>query len=292
MVEKIGIMKNKIKKYAIETVYDIAGSILFSVGIYIFASGAGFAPGGVSGLAIILNHLFRVPIGTATLLLNIPIILISYKVIGRKFLLRSFRTMLISIIFLDVIFPLFPIYQGNHLLASVFAGVFTGAGLAIIYMRGSSTGGVDFLTLSVKKLRPHFSIGQITLALDSIVILLGGLFFKNIDAILYGIISTYASTAVIDKILYGAGSGKLAIIISNKGSEVAEAISRKTERGSTLIRATGTFSGQERHVILCACSNSEIIKVRNAAHSIDQKAFVMITEASEVFGEGFQFPQV
>ena len=281
----------RLKNCCIDTLYDIAGSILFAVGIYTFAKSADFAPGGVSGLALIINYLWPVlPIGAVTLALNVPIVLLSYQVVGKTFLIKSFRTMLISTFFMDIVFPHIPLYVGNSLLAALFAGVFVGAGLAVIYMRGSSTGGTDFLNLSIKKLHPHFSIGQVTLVTDCVVILLGGFIYGNIDAVLYGIISTYAASTIIDKIMYGAGSGKLAIIITKDGYETAKRISADIDRGSTLVRAIGTYSGAERHMLLCVAAKSEIFKVRNLAHDVDPAAFVMITEASEIFGEGFTPP--
>ena len=281
----------RLRTLAVDLVHDILGSILFAIGVYTFAKSADFAPGGVTGLALILNHLWQCPIGTATLALNLPIILLSYRVMGRKFLFKSFRTMAISTFFLDIVFPFTPVYTGNPLLAALFSGAFMGAGLALVYMRGSSTGGTDFLIFTVKKLRPHFSMGQVTLLIDLSVILLGGVFFRNIDALLYGVICTYAGSLIIDKMMYGAGSGKLAIIITKGGPAAARAIDAETSRGATLVKAIGAYSGAERHLVLCACSKSEIFKVRGAVHSIDESAFVMITEASEVFGEGFTPPQ-
>lgn len=283
--------KEYLRVLAVDCIYDVLGSILYAIGVYTFAKSADFAPGGVTGLALILNHLWHCPIGTATLVLNLPIVLLSYRVVGRRFLIKSFRTMVISTVILDFIFPLTPMYTGSPLLAALFSGVFMGAGLALVYMRGSSTGGTDFLIFSVKKLRPHFSMGQVTLLIDLSVILLGGVFFRNIDALLYGAICTYAQSLIIDKIMYGAGSGKLAIIITADGPAAAKAIDAQTGRGATLVRAIGAYSGAERHLVLCACSKSEIFKVRGAVHSIDENAFVMITEASEVFGEGFTPPQ-
>lgn len=280
-----------VKTFAVDTLYDVVGSILFAVGIYTFAKSGSFAPGGVSGLALIVNYLWpTLPIGMVTLVFNIPIVLLSYRVVGKAFLLKSLRTMLISTFFLDVVFPHLPVYTGNPMLAAPFSGVFVGAGLAIVYMRGSSTGGTDFLNLSLKKLHPQFSIGQVTLFTDCIVIILGGIVFGNIDAVLYGIVSTYATSMVIDKIMYGAGSGKLALIITQDGHETARRIGNTIERGSTLVKAIGTYSGTERHLLLCVSAKSEIFKVRNIAHAVDPAAFIMVTEASEIFGEGFTKP--
>lgn len=284
--------KSKLKIFLIDTLYYIAGSILYGLALQTFAVNAQFAPGGVSGLSIILNHYTGWPIGVATLLLNIPIIIFSWRTLGHRFLLKSIWAMLVNAFFLDVVFPLLPAYHGNPLLASMFTGVLLGAGLAVIYMRGSSTGGSDFIIMSVKKIRPHYSVGQISLAFDAGVILAGGLVFGNVDAVLYGIITSFACTMTMDNVLYGAGSSKLAIIITNHGQQIAQAISTEVDRGSTLVAATGTYTGASRDMLYCACSKAEIYKVRTAARSVDPDALIMVTEASEVIGEGFVPPSL
>lgn len=280
------------RELGLDTLYDIAGSILFAVGVYTFALHAGFAPAGISGVAIIINYYTKLPLGTMSLLLNVPIILITFRILGRDFLIKSFRTMVISALILDGIFPHFPAYEGSPLLAALFCGVFSGAGLALIYLRSSSTGGTDFLVLSGKKLWPHLSIGQLTMLVDGLVIVAGGLVFGNIDAVLYGIISTFLTTLVIDQITLGIGRGKVAMIITDHGGEIARMIDQVTGRGSTLIPVIGTYSGQPKQLILCASSKTEIIRVRAAAHTIDPKALVIICESNEVFGEGFQPPDL
>lgn len=285
----------KIKTFLIDNLYYIAGSTLYSLALYTFALHANFAPGGVSGLSILINHYTGLPIGILSLLINVPLVLLSLKVVGHTFLLKSIWAMLINTLFLDVIFPYFPfplVYRGNPLLAAMFTGVLLGAGLAIIYMRGSSTGGADFIIMAVKKWKPHISVGKISLATDLIVILAGGLVFKNADAVLYGIIASFGCTLMMDNVLYGAGSGKLAIIITNCGNTIAAAIAAEVGRGSTLVKATGTYTGQGRDMLYCACGKNEIYKVRSTALALDPDAMVMITEASEVFGEGFEPPAI
>lgn len=270
---------------------DIVGSILYAIGIYIFAKEANFAPGGISGLALIFNHLWKLPIGTMTIVFNIPCILLSYRIVGRRFLLKSIRSILISTFFLDIVFPHMPVYTGNPLLAALFSGIFFGAGLAMFYVRGSSTGGTDFLTMSIKVLKPHLSIGFVTMMIDLIIILLGWPVYGNIDAVLYGLIASFVTSTVIDKIMYGTDAGKLAIIITTKGPDVASQIAQISDRGSTSIRARGTYNTNiERQVLLCACSKTQVYKVRKAVHQVDPDAFIMITETSEVFGEGFIDP--
>lgn len=282
-------LKNKIHPRTLiwDLTYDIAGSILYAAGIYTFAGHAGFAPGGVSGLALILNYLFGLPVGTVTLLFNIPLVLISYRAVGRQLLIKSAKTMLISSLFLDVVFPFVPMYDGNRLMASIYSGVFMGAGMALFYIRGSSSGGIDFLALTVKKKKPHMTIGVITLLIDLVVILLGWPVFGDVDSVLYGVASTGVSTIVIDKILYGIGAGTLAIIVTGKGREVAVRIGETAKRGTTLIYARGGYTGANLEVLLCACSKAEAYLVKSAVAETDKEAFLMFTETSEVFGEGF-----
>lgn len=280
------------RDFILDLFWDVAGSILYGLGIYTFALSAEFAPAGVSGIAIIINHLTHLPIGVLILLINIPIILVSYHIMGRRFLLVSLKSMCISTFFIDVVFPRFPIYNGSPILAALFTGVLSGAGLVAIYMRGSSTGGTDFLILSIRKKIPHLTVGQISIACDTMVYLFAMVVFRNINAVLYGLIATYAATQVMDSVMYSAGSGKMALIITNKGDEVARQISNETGRGSTLFLGKGTYSGEEREMLLCACSKNEIIRVRNCAHKVDPGAMVMIAEANEVFGEGFKAPEV
>lgn len=280
-----------IKELAIDLLYDIGGSVLFGLGIYTFALNAGFAPGGVSGLSLMLNYLSGLPVGLIILMLNVPMILFSWKVLGKVFLIKSVKTIVLNSIFLDFIFPQFPVYQGDPFLASIFTGVFVGAACAILYMRGTSTGGVDFLILGIKKLVPWFTVGQITLIIDGIIVIAGGFVFQNIDAVLYGVIEIFVSTVVLDKIMAGATRGKLAVIITKDAMKAAQAISDAIDRGATMVKGTGTYSGKEREMLFCACSSIQVYRLRQVVHQVDPRAMVMITDANEVFGEGFAEPQ-
>ena len=167
-------------------------------------------------------------------------------------------------------------------------GRLPGGGMALFYMRGSSSGGADFLIVSVKTLRPHLSIGAVGLLLDLVVILLGWPVFGDVDAVLYGVLSTAVSSIVIDKILYGMDAGKLLVIITTKGRQVASRIAAESGRGSTMLRAAGSYTGTARQVLLCACSKSQAFRVRACVYEVDAAAFVMIAETSEVYGEGFR----
>ena len=276
------------KEILVDLLYDVAGSILYAAGLVTFAGSADFAPGGVSGLSLILNRICGIPVGILTLVLNIPLVIISYRTVGKRFLLKTAKTMVIVTFFLDVIFPLFPVYRGQRIVAALYAGIFLGSGMVLFYMRGSSSGGIDFLTLSIKKKKPHLSIGKITMLADLVIILLGWPVFGDVDAVLYGLVSTFSCIIVIDKILYGIGAGTLAVVITEKGEQAARQIGQITERGVTLIEAIGAYTGGRKYVLMCACSKSEAYMVKTAVHQVDERAFLMFTETSEVFGEGFQ----
>lgn len=283
----MNVNSKKARTFVIDLLCDIIGSIIYAMGIYTFAKMADFAPGGISGLALIFNHLWGLPIGIMTLVLNIPLVLISYKVVGREFLLKTARTMIISTIFLDVIFPYTQPYTGSPFMAALYSGICMGAGMAFFYMRGSSSGGTDFLIMTIKVRYPHFSFGLVTMAMDFLIILIGWPVFGNVDAVLYGLTTAFVASIVLDKIMYGMGAGKLVIIITNHGQQLADCFGQITDRGSTILKARGSYTGEDREVLLCACSKSQTYTITNAAHELDPGAFIMVTETSEVFGEGF-----
>ncbi|MDK2965856.1 MULTISPECIES: YitT family protein [Lacrimispora] len=286
-------MKGDREKYpprelGIDLLCDLVGAILFNVGIYNFAVNAQFAPVGVSGIALILRYLFGLPMGITSIVLNIPIVLVSYKLLGRRFLLRSMKSMLIFALVLDYIVPMLPAYQGNPLYASACTGIFSGLGLTIVYLRNCSTGGTDFLVMAIRKLFPHITIGKISLIVDSVVILTGGLVFRNIDAVILGLVSSIVTTMVIDKIMYGLGAGKLVFVVTSHEAEVALKIEEATGRGSTFLKGQGSFSKDEKNVVMCACNNAQVVSIRRAIHETDKDAFLIITDSNEVYGEGFK----
>lgn len=280
--------KTKFKEIAMDLLFDIIGGILYAAGIYSFASQAEFAPGGISGLAIIINHFTNLPIGTCTLVLNIPIIIICLKTLGKTFFLKSIKTMIISTVIIDFVFPLLPVYTGDALMAALFAGALSGAGLALVYWRGSSTGGTDFLIMSLRKKFPHLSIGTISIFIDGTVIMLGGIVFGRIDAVLQGIVMTAVSTTVIDKITAGFMTGQVTFIVTNKAQEISDEIMHSIGRGVTNIKATGMFSGSDRNILMCACSRAEACHIRAIANSVDKTALVLLCPYDTAYGLGFQ----
>lgn len=269
---------------------DILGSTLFAAGIVCFAENAKFAPGGIAGIVLIIRHYFPgVPIGICTMLLNIPIMLLTYKALGGwRFFIKAIRTNIVLTLITDLVFPHIPAYTGDPLLAALFGGLLAGVGLSFIYMRGSCTGGTDFVIFAVRKKRPHMSVGMISMFADAFILLSGWVVFGNIDAVLKGLIMTLTFSFAADKLLYGAGSRKLTVIISEHGRMIAGRISEHFDRGSTLIKGIGTFSGNEKDVLLCACDKSQSATIHRLVHEIDSHALVMQATLDEVRGEGFK----
>ena len=276
------------KELAKDLAYDIVGSLLIAVGIYNFALYANLPLAGISGICLILYKITGLPIGVGTVILNIPIALLCYKLLGHHFFFRSIKSMLISSFFIDVVAPLFPVYQGDRLLAAVCSGVISALGYAIIYLRNSSTGGSDFIIMAVKALKPHLSLGNITFAIDGTIILIGGLMFSDVDGIIYGIMMSFLMSMVIDKVMYGVDRGKVALIVTEHGEEIAFEVERVTGRGATFLKAQGSFSKLDKQVVMIACDNKEMFRVQQVAKQCDPKAFTVVLESSEVLGEGFK----
>ena len=284
--------RHKLKEWGQDILMDILGSLIYGAGVCLFAVGADFAPGGVTGMAILINHFFpALPIGTLTVVINLPVILLCYAYLGKRYLLKSSVCMAIMALVLDVVYPHFPVYTGDPLLAVLFGGLFSGVGLALIYTRGYCTGGSDFVIMAIRKRFPHLSVGSISMLTDGVIILAGGLVFERVDAVLQGIVMTAASTVMMDKILYGTSSGKRIIIITDIGQPIADAIGQQIGRGVTMMDVTGAYSGKPHTMLLCACSNQEGYRIKKLVYSIDEKALIMISPNDEVFGEGFKSPE-
>ncbi len=178
--------------------YDIAGSLFLGVSIVCFAVGANFAPGGVNGLAVIANYLFHVPIGWMTILINIPIILCTFRKLGKKFFLISVKSMVISSLFIDYVCVYMPVYTGNRLVASVMAGILAGIAFALFFNEGSSTGGTDFIIVAVKQDKPKLSFGLLAFFVDGTVILLSVFVFHEMGAFVYGMVYTVITSLALD----------------------------------------------------------------------------------------------
>ena len=271
-----------------DTAVELVGSVLTGIAIYNFAVPAAFPMTGFSGLALILYRLFSLPIGVMTIVLNIPVAILCYRLLGRQFFFKSLRCMVLSSLFIDYVAPLLPLYTGGRLLAAICTGVIGGLGYAMIYITNSSTGGSDFIVMAVKAVRPYVQLGKIIFITDAVIIGLGGLIFKDFDGVIYGLIIDYIYAIVTDKLMYGMNAGKLALVVTDYGKAAADKIDELCGRGTTIIEARGGYRGDHRDVVMCACSTKEMLTVERAVRLIDPNAFTVILESNEVLGVGFK----
>lgn len=272
-----------------QILWECIGSILIAVGIYNFAVQAQFPMTGFSGISIILHHFLNVPIGLSTILLNVPVAILCYHLLGKKFFVSSIRCMILSSLIIDYVAPLFPVYDGSRLLAALCTGIFGGLGYALIYTQNSSTGGSDFIIMAVM---PHLSLGNIAFLSDVGIILVGGILFRDIDGIIYGMIVNYIFAIMVDKVMYGANAGKTALIVTDFGKQICHGIDKACQRGTTVIGVQGGYQGAQKQMVICACSNKEMYQIQKIVKKVDPHSFLIVLESKEVHGEGFRTIQV
>jgi uncharacterized membrane-anchored protein YitT (DUF2179 family) len=265
----------------------IIGSFLFAVSVNSFSVPNNITTGGFTGIAIMANFLFKIPVGILIFLLNIPIFLWGYKQQGKRFMLKTVIATFISSVVIDITSPLLPIYTGDLMLASVFAGVFSGLGLGIIFLRGGTTGGTELTASLILRHFRHLSIGKLILLMDFIIVAFSAVVYKNIENPMYASIVIFISTKLIDTILYDK-SEKMLLIISEKHAEISDMLLYDIKRGVTLLSARGGYTQKTTMAILCALSRYEARKIYNLIKKIDENAFIITLDTSEISGNGFE----
>lgn len=280
------IHQNKIKEFLTDFLVFTLSGVAFSVAINCFLSRNNILNGGFTGIATILNYLFDIPIGTAILVMNIPLFAVAYKKLGIKFLRRTILATLITSTFIDIGVFL-PVYKNDLLLSSIFGGALVGISLGIIFIRNASTGGVDIIAKLIQIKHPHISMGKSILVFDGIIVILGGIVYWNVESMLYASVVIFVSTQVLDYIIYGVSRGAILMIISEKSDEIRRMIINDLDRGVTVLKGNGGYSGAERNVLLCACYDSQIQKFIKKIKSADENAFLIVTQSKQILGEGF-----
>lgn len=268
--------------------WEILGSFLIAVALYNFALHAAFPMTGFSGISMILYRLFALPIGLTTIILNIPVAIACYRLIGRDFMFKSLRCMIISSLMIDYIAPLLPVYQGSRMLSALVTGSLGGIGYAIIYMRKSSTGGSDFIIMAVKAVKPHIKLGTIAFLSDIGIILVGGIIFKDMDGIIYGMIINLIFAMMVDKVMCGVNSGKVGFVITERGKEMCGLIDQCSGRGSTILEGRGGYQNGTKQVVMVACNSREMYQIEQAIKDLDDSSFMIVMSSNEVHGEGFR----
>ena len=265
----------------------VAGAALYAISVDMFTAPNEIAPGGVTGIATILNILFDLPIGVMMMVINIPLFILGFIVIGWRYISRSLVCLGLVSVAIDLLEPFLPAYQGDMILASIFGGIMMGLALGLIFIRGGSTGGTDIIARLLGKLFPHMTQGKLILAVDLIVVSAAGVIF-GLEQALYAVIALFICSFVVDRVVYGLDNGKMIFIITSKVDEVNKAINEQLERGTTVLKGRGGYSGGEREVIMCAIRRNQAYKMRAAVRRIDPEAFIIAGDATEILGNGFR----
>lgn len=282
------------RKHAEEMLKDLAsylvGSLIYAVSVNVFTAPNHIVLGGITGISTIVNYRTGLPIGMLSLILNIPIFVcaiieIGYKLVGKTMVATVFVSGAI-----DIVGMLVPKYVGSQMLAAIFGGCLEGAGLSLVFMRGATTGGTD---LVARLLGRHFrtmSMGRLMLSVDIVIVLASAVVYGSIESALYAGIAIFVSTKLIDTILYGTdiGTGKVLFIMSEKNAEISREILSDIDRGVTVLKSRGAYSGRDGEVLLCAVRRYEVYKVKDLVHAIDKNAFIIVGDAGEITGEGFR----
>lgn len=285
-------MRRKATTLILDVLIMFFGAVLYSASVNIFTSPNDIAPGGLTGVATMLNHLFSLPIGIMILALNIPLFIWGAVENGKKFLTKT----VIATVFVSVVIDLMELlpfsfeYQGDTFLASIFGGLLSGVGLAVIFFRGGTTGGTDIIARNIHKRIPHISVGTVILICDAVIFVAAAVVYGSIESALYAVITVFVSTKVIDALIYGFShdNGKLVYVISEKYNELSEEIIEQVGRGVTMLNAQGAYNRDEKKVLLCAVRPSQVHKLKSLVLSIDEKAFIIVTTAGAINGNGFE----
>jgi uncharacterized membrane-anchored protein YitT (DUF2179 family) len=274
------IRKEQMRSY----VQIVVGCILGGLAYPLFLVPNSIAPGGLTGIATILNHLFGVPVGLTSMVMNLPLFVIGFRAMGRVFVWRSLVATVLFSLSIDLIHV--PPMTNDVLLGAVYGGGLLGLGLGIILRGEATSGGSDMVARMVHRKFSFISVGAFLFAIDFLVIVAAGFVLGSQHA-MYALICIFVSSKVLDVVLGGFNTQKACFVITEKTVSVTNRIMEELERGVTLLTATGAYSGRERPVILCVAGRQEVPRVKEIVRQEDEKAFMFITEAHEALGEGF-----
>lgn len=281
------IKNKKIKAITIKYLMIIVGSALFAAGFQFFLYPNSIIVGGVSGIAMIINLLTKLPVGLLTIVLNIPLFIIAWRYFGTDFIVGSLVGMLLSSVFVDL-FALLSISPTNDmLLACIIGGAVKGLGLGIVYYAGATTGGTDIIAKFIRLRFPYLNFGTVVLITDCFIIVAFAAIFNKVESAMYAVITMFVVSKVVDLVLYGIDNSSVCYIISEKSDQLVTDITDRLHRGVTILEGEGAYSHQNKQVLLCVVKRTQIADIRKMIKSIDENAFFIITDAKNVFGKGF-----
>ncbi|MEO0107897.1 MAG: YitT family protein [candidate division WOR-3 bacterium] len=265
------------------------GAALCALSYVLFLIPHHIVPGGVTGIAMLLNYLLRTPVGLVTIVINIPLFIWGLREIGRPFVLKSFLGMLLSSFFIDVLTYVVRLHTvtESRILAAIYGGILLGSGLGLVFRGNGSTGGSDIIG-QILSHRSNLSTGMAIMLVDFLVISFSAVTFSSIEAALYGYGTLFLSTRVLDFVIEGWSYARALFIITEKPEVIIGALTGDLGRGATRLSGKGGFTGLQRDVIYCVVAKREVSLIKRYIKSIDPGAFVVISDVYEVLGEGFR----
>lgn len=273
----------KVKKYVIITL----AAFVYAVGVSLFTDPNNMAPGGVTGISIILSRLLPVSTGTLIFLINVPILIFAVLKFGHELTTSTiYATMLIS--FFTTLLEPFGAATDDILLAALVGGTLTAVSIGVIMRAGATTGGMDIIVKALRLHFPHLKTGKIFFIADTLVVTLSGIVFRDLNAALYAAISAICTSVVMDIVLYGRDEAKLLYIISDRAEEIAGRLLSDLDIGVTYIKGQGAYSGDNKRVIMCVVKKPVSPRAEEIVKQEDPNSFMIITSATEVFGEGYK----
>lgn len=279
--------KSRWKKLFVEIVGTIIGSLIMAIAISLFLLPNELSSGGFSGISTIIYYIFNIPAGITTLILNVPLFILSGYKIGKQFFLKSIIGTVSLSFFIDF-FDYFEPLTNDKILASIYGGILTGIGTALILKSHSSTGGTDLLTNVIKHYNSGVQLGRLITIIDAIIVLANVIFLKNIEIGLYSAITIYLMGLMIDIVFEGIFFSKLLFIISDKNEIIANEIANKVNRGITGLYGKGMYNNNDKLILMCAVGRNDITLIKKIIFNIDKNAFVIVTNSREVLGYGFK----
>lgn len=283
MSDKKQNLKQNIRKYLLITV----ASMVYSAAVSLFLDPNSLAPGGVTGIAIILNRLIPVETGTLFLVINIPILLLGAWKFGMGFILSTIYSTVMISLFTNLFSVIEPLTR-DPLLATLVGGSMMAVGIGWVFKAGATTGGTDIIVKLLRQKMPHLKTGRLFLAVDAVIVVASAFVFKDIDVALYAGLTVIVNSMVMDLVLYGRDEAKLVFIISDRSEQITKRILEELDIGVTYIQGTGAFSGRDKQVILCAVKKAMAPKTEEIVKEEDPQAFMIISSATEIYGEGYK----
>ncbi len=278
----------RLESLGVDAATVLFGSFLVAAGLVMFTVPNDIAPGGVSGLATALARVSPLSVGYWTLLLNVPLVLLAWWRLGAKPLVKTAAATVLLSLGIELLTPVLPHYTNNPLLASVLGGVLFGVGMGMLFVRGASTGGTDLISLMLGRVFPNASTGMLLLFIDASVVVFAVLVFRNIEVALYSIVTIYVTTRTIDSIMQGVDHAKVIYVVTERGDEINALLSDEMERGVTIINGRGGYTRRDKQVLMIVVRRNIFAQTLKSIKSVDRAAFIFVTSATEVHGEGFK----